>query len=204
MTVSASLNVILQVPMQKAVMVRELSSKMYTPTTSFLGRYISSMIVQVIYPAIIIFLLFWNVGIVTDLENFYMLFAYATLASFVFCGQGFLIGTLIANEDQASQINVLAIMILFATSGVLANINSFSPLLRFLVDYSPSRLNCEGIFRRVTINANKLDPLINQEQILGGMAYTYGDQWCLIGLSIWFLGIIVIGLIGVNLRYKNI
>mmetsp|Transcript_29560 Transcript_29560/g.45059 ORF Transcript_29560/g.45059 Transcript_29560/m.45059 type:complete len:106 (+) Transcript_29560:1503-1820(+) len=105
MSVSATLNVILQVPMQVPVTRRELGSKMYSPATAFLGRFFSNMIIQVMYPACVTLILFWALGINTSFENLMMTFVYAIATTFVFVGQGFTIGTVFENEDTAKQIN---------------------------------------------------------------------------------------------------
>lgn len=45
LSISASINVIIQVPLQAPVMKRELANKMYSPTAYYLGRFISNLIV---------------------------------------------------------------------------------------------------------------------------------------------------------------
>jgi len=53
-------------PLQAPVMRRELANKMYSPTAYFLARYTSNMLLQILYPAIMIISLFWAVGIDTS------------------------------------------------------------------------------------------------------------------------------------------
>jgi len=44
MSVSASINLILMVPLQAPVMQRELANKLYTPTAYFIGSFLSNII----------------------------------------------------------------------------------------------------------------------------------------------------------------
>lgn len=44
LSISASINVIIQVPLQAPVMKREFANKMYSPTAYYLGRYLSTLI----------------------------------------------------------------------------------------------------------------------------------------------------------------
>ena len=83
---SASINVILQIPMQAPVMKRELANKMYSPTAYFLGRFLSNMILQIFYPLIMILVLFWAAGIDESYENFLWMMAFGFMGNFVFCG----------------------------------------------------------------------------------------------------------------------
>lgn len=81
---SASINVILQVPLQAPVMKRELANKMYSPSAYFLGRYTSNVIMQVFYPMVMILILFWGVSINTDLDNFLWLTTFGLVGNFLF------------------------------------------------------------------------------------------------------------------------
>ena len=63
LSISASINVIMQVPLQAPVMSRELANKMYSPTAYYLGRYLSNIIIQLLYPMIMILILYWNIDI---------------------------------------------------------------------------------------------------------------------------------------------
>jgi ABC-type multidrug transport system permease subunit len=67
-------------------MQRELANKMYSPTAYFLGRFLSNLILQIFYPMIMIFVLFWGVGMETSWENFWWLCAFGNLSNMVFCG----------------------------------------------------------------------------------------------------------------------
>lgn len=46
--------------------------------------------------------------------------------------------------------NLLVIMVMFCTNGVLCNTGTASAFIVFISNYSPSRMMCEGFYRRVT------------------------------------------------------
>ena len=85
-SMSGSINAILQIPLQAPVMRRELANKMYSPTQYLLGRFISNMLIQMAYPVIMIVLMFWALEISTTAENFFWCIAYGMLSNMIFCG----------------------------------------------------------------------------------------------------------------------
>ena len=147
---SASINVVLQVPLQAPVMKRELANKMYSPTAYFLGRFLSNIILQVMSPMIMISILFWNIGIETDKDNLLLFLAYGVIANCIFCGQGYFIGIVVSEESSAKLTNLLVIMVMFCANGVLCNTGTANAFIVFISTWSPSRMMCEGFFRRVT------------------------------------------------------
>ncbi len=208
MSVSATLNVILQVPMQVPVTRRELGSKMYSPSTAFLGRFFSNMIIQVMYPGCVTLILFWALGINTSLENLAMTFVYAIATTCVFVGQGFTIGTIFENEDTAKQMNQMIIMLMFATSGIMNSATGSNAISNAITAVSPSRLSCEGVFRRFTENvpviSDEKDNFYTSPELMHEFyGYTYGDELCLLGLGIWWMFWVIVGLIVTNLRYRT-
>ena len=84
--ISASMNVILQVPLQRPVMERELANKMYGPSAYFTARFFSNMLIQLLYPIIMILILFWGLGIVSSFENLCWIMLYGILGAIVFSG----------------------------------------------------------------------------------------------------------------------
>lgn len=105
-------------------MQRELANKMYSPSAYFLGRYFSNILVQIMYPMIMILLLFWLVDIDTSLENFLWFCAYGNLSNMVFCGQGYFLGITFPDETSVKIINFLFIMVWMATNGILCNLDT--------------------------------------------------------------------------------
>lgn len=146
---SASINVILQIPMQAPVMRRELANKMYSPTAYFLGRFLSNMILQFFYPLITIFVLFWGIGIDTSALNFGWMMGFGVLSNVVFCGQGYFLGIAVDDEDRVKLVNMFVILIFSTCNGILANLETVNPLIKFFSWISPSRFSVEGFFRRV-------------------------------------------------------
>ena len=142
-------------------MKRELANKMYSPTAYFLGRFASNMIIQIAYPLIMIFILFWNLGIDTSQDNLLWLLAFGLMGNFIYCGQGYFIGIVVSDPASAKLANLMVIMVMFCTNGVLCNMDSASGFITFISAYSPSRYNCEGFFRRMIVQVPNYDTVPN-------------------------------------------
>ena len=132
-------------------MKRELASKMYSPSPYFLGRYFSTVILQLFYPMIMILILFWLLDINTSSVNFWWFVAYGVLSNFIFCGQGFFVGIMVMDADQAKIVNFLFVMVFLASNGVLCNLTTANWFITGLAHFSPCRFNTEGFVRRVTM-----------------------------------------------------
>ena len=148
--ISASMNAILQVPLQAPVMRRELANKMYSPSTYYLGRFTSNLVLQFLYPVIMLMSIFWFIDIDTDIVNFLYIMAFGLMGNFVFCGQGFFWGIAVTNEDQVKLINQINVMIFIMCNGALTNLTTSNWFVTFLSNVSPARFNCEGFFRALT------------------------------------------------------
>ena len=209
LSISASINVILQVPLQAPVMQRELANKMYSPSAYFLGRYFSNILVQILYPMIMILWLFWFLDIDTSGNNFLWFCLFGNLSNFVFCGQGYFLGITFPDESNVKIINFLFIMVFIASNGVLCNLATANWFIVGLSKVSPTRFNCEGFLRRFILQvpdySHNIPPLpISQEDILQKFDYTYGDDHCLIGLVCWFFFWIIASLISINWKYRTL
>lgn len=129
---------------------RELANKMYTPTTYFLARYSSHMVLQVFYPLILLVVLFWGLSIDTSFHNFAMFFLDVVGLNFVMCSQGYFCGVLTDNENGAQQINTFAILLFMLTSGGLGNLATFPTFIEWISYISPQRYALQGYFYRLT------------------------------------------------------
>mmetsp|Transcript_17415 Transcript_17415/g.26834 ORF Transcript_17415/g.26834 Transcript_17415/m.26834 type:complete len:129 (-) Transcript_17415:193-579(-) len=128
-------------------MKRELASKLYTPTTYIIGRFISSVLLQIGYPFIMVMFLFWGIGIETTPQTWGMIFLIAVAGNFVFAGQGFVVGLVVDNEDSCKIVNQLLAMVIFSTAGGVANIGTMNWLIKFLSKISPGRFVTESMTR---------------------------------------------------------
>lgn len=91
---SSAFGVIAQMPVQVPVFKRELANNMYTPTTYFLGRYLSNLIFQLFYPVSQILITINGLGIDTSLENVGWFVSYAVALNVASCAQGYLFGSM--------------------------------------------------------------------------------------------------------------
>lgn len=147
---ASSVNVVLQIPIQSPVMRRELAGKMYSATAYYLGCFFSNLCISLLQPCIMVGILFYNVGTVTEFDNFATLLLFGLLTNSAFSGQGYFIGALVPDGDGAKVVNLLFIMIFVASNGVLSNINAASWFINFLSSISPVRYCCEGFLRALT------------------------------------------------------
>lgn len=69
--------VIIQMPLQVPVFKRELMNKMYTPTVYFFGRILSGITLQIIYPIILVLIVYFGLKIDDSAENFFLWFTVA-------------------------------------------------------------------------------------------------------------------------------
>ena len=156
------------------------------------------------------------------MDNFLMTFAYAFVTTFVFVGQGFTLGTICDNEDNAKQVNQMFIMLMFATSGIMASADSGSnSIVRFLISVSPSRLSCNGVLRRMSTgvptktigtytgkdaqgNPEIMHLETSPQSVLEFYDLFYTDIVCLSGLGCWLLFWVIIGIFVTNRKYKKL
>ena len=214
-------------------MKRELANKMYTPSAYFLGRFFSHIILQVLSPIIMISILFWKIGIVTDQDNWLLFMAYGCLGNIIYVGQGYFIGIVFNEEATAKLVNLLVIMVMFCTNGVLCNTGTANAFIVFISKYSPSRMMCEGFYRRVTFQIPDLsdktlysiDPTpfddiakfgidvskianasipISQKIALDQLNYDYGDPKCIMGMAIWLGFWFIASIIGINMKFRKL
>ena len=64
-----------------------------------------------------------------------------------------MIGALVEDEDQAKQINLLFIVLAVSFNGTLSNLPNSLGFVKFMSKISPSRYNCEGIYRRLVVGS---------------------------------------------------
>ena len=83
---NGSVTCILQLPLQLPVMKRELANKMYVPTTYLLGRFIANMITNIVYPMVMILMMYWGLGLRETNYNFWMMTAYGLISNLIYCG----------------------------------------------------------------------------------------------------------------------
>jgi len=209
MSVSSSSNVIMQVPLQAPVMERELASKMYSPTAYFIGCFMSTLIVQFIHPVILFTGMFFCIGIDTSFQNYCWVMAYAQISNFLFCGQGYLLGILVTDENDVKLVNLLFLLTWTTGTGILCNLSTANWFVRGLSHVSPGRYNTEGFVRCLTrqvpdLNLNETLPLpVSQQDILKQFEFTWGEEYCLYALIIWFFALFAMSLIAINLKYRK-
>ena len=110
---------------------------MYTPTTYFLGRFTSHLLLQLVYPVTFVLFVFWGLSIDTSLENFCVFVLYAILLNLTMSAQGYFCGVLSDSEEVAKQVNTFMILLFMLTSGGLGNAAAFPSYINWLSYVSP-------------------------------------------------------------------
>lgn len=189
------------------VMKRELASKMYTPSTYFLGRFCSNMFISLCYPVLIVLFIFWGIGIVPSLDNFLHMIAFGILSNMVFCGQGYFMGIWINDENSCKTMNSFFVMFWLSTNGVIANLTQVNWFINGLAHISPLRFAGEGITRTLVKQIPNLNAAtdgkitISPEDVLNTLGFTWGNQYCFCALIIWVGVWITLSLILINYKY---
>ena len=150
LSVGASINVIIQVPLLAPVMKRELANKMYTPTAYYLGLYTSNLVLELLYPMMLILILFWNISIAETRHNFLSLAMFGILTNMVFSAQGYFLGIMILDDNSAKIVNLMFIMFFITASGIFVNLRTANWVVKAISNISPTRFNSEGLFRAVS------------------------------------------------------
>ena len=123
---------------------------MYSPSAYFLGRFFSNVVISLLYPLVLITVMYPFIGIDTGIENILWLYAFGCLSNVVFCGQGYFIGIWIDNEDGCKTVNSLVAMCWMAANGVLSNLTTANWFISGFAWISPFRYNCEAYVRIFT------------------------------------------------------
>jgi len=189
------------------VMKRELASKMYTPTTYFLGRFCSNLMISLFYPVIMILFIFWGIGIEASNENFVLLMGFGILSNMVFCGQGYFMGIWINDEVSVKTMNMFFVMFWLTTNGVVCNLTTANWFIKGLAHISPLRFACEGITRTLVKQIPNLNAAsdghikISPDNVLETLGYTWGNEYCFYGLIIWIFVWMLLSMIVINIKY---
>ena len=130
---------------------------------------------------------------------------------------------MVLDESNVKIVNFMFIMLFISSNGVLCNLTNANWFIKFLSKISPTRFNCEGFLRRVIGNVPDWscpssgcgtthgDPkfhqnvtMISQEYLLKEFGYTWGDEYCIKALVVWFFVWIALCLIGINWKFRKL
>uniref|UniRef100_A0A7S3CMS2 ABC-2 type transporter transmembrane domain-containing protein n=1 Tax=Strombidium rassoulzadegani TaxID=1082188 RepID=A0A7S3CMS2_9SPIT len=207
---SASFNVVFQVPLQVPVLKRELASKMYTPSSYYIGRFISNLLIQIFYPLIMVTVIYLGLGLDLDVQTYCLLLSIAIMGNWVFCGQGYFLGTVLT-ESSAKAFNMTLFLFLFPTTGIMTNIKDSGLIMKIISYVSPLRYVNEAfytVFLR-SLGEDKVYPNcpnlnMSQAKILDQMGYDLGIGYCFLAmagfLAIWMTA----SLVGINTKFRSL
>ena len=116
-------------PLQVPVLKRELMNKMYTPTTYFFGRILSGILLQMVYPVLLILIIYFGLKINNSPENFFLWFSLCIQQNLVGCALGYLCGVMFDNDNTARSFGQFWLLLFFLTAGVLNNAGTYIPVI---------------------------------------------------------------------------
>jgi len=191
-------------PLMVPVFKREVANKMYTPTTYYLGRFFSHMILQLFYPVSFVCIVFWGLNIDQSFWNWFMFVMYAMLLNLTMNAQGYFCGVMSDNDQTANQINTFTILLFMLTSGGLGNAGSFPGWVKALSFISPQRYACQGFFFRMIEHVPNEAPYYARDQMKKTLGYDdYGDTYCLLALTAIFCFFMIGGAVIINFRNRK-
>ena len=142
---------VMQIPVARPIFLREVSNRMYGPTSYYFASCTASVITFFLYPIISSFVSFPFFGFhessFTDLLHWAFIMNLIGMAGSFW---GFMIGSFAKNEVSAIQINLICLYIFSFGGGFYANTgtneNFFVTALTYI---SPIRFSTELLMRRV-------------------------------------------------------
>jgi hypothetical protein len=197
-------------------MRRELAGKMYSATAYYLGCFFSNLLISLLQPLIMVSILFYNIGTITEFHNFLMLMSFGILTNSAFSGQGYFVGALVPDGDGAKVVNLLFIMIFVASNGILSNLASANWFISLLSSISPVRYCCEGFLRalsgqipnyRAATTGGPSEAAvipISQDDVLNKLDYNTGNAKCAAYLALWLVVWIALGCIALNIKTRKL
>lgn len=118
---SAMSPVILTFPLEKAVFLKEQSSKLYSVFPYFISRNIIELPIQVIVPLINSLIVFWMIDFKSSAGRFFMFFFISFLCGLAGNSFGLLVGSFFSDAKVASGILPLIVLPLMLFSGFYKN-----------------------------------------------------------------------------------
>ena len=195
--ITCSFAQVLQIPIVRPIMIRELSNRMYGVNAYYLSMVTTTVTLFITYPIVVTLTSFWffefdehGFGAMMDFMLIMILTAFA--GGF----WGFTFGSLMKNEVSATQLNMLFLIMFSFGGGFYANTGSGQNIAVRLISYiSPMRYSTELLMSRVVAGKPGGDAVL---ELLG---FTWGSPLCLALLSGFSLTCFIAGWI--ILLYKT-
>lgn len=89
--------------MMNPVFKRELQNRMYGPTVYYLARLLSSLLMQVISPILVVTCFIFGIGIKLTFENIFLFYFSIVLLNMVSVAVGYFCGSAFEDEEGAKQ-----------------------------------------------------------------------------------------------------
>jgi len=190
-----SFSQVVTIPLVYPVYLREVMNNMYSPAPFFFAKLLVASLSFLAYPMTVSLTSIWLIGMpeVTWAEYWWFvlpLFYTAAIALVT----GLTIGANFAHADVALNINTYVMMMFQFGGGLYVNASSAATwFVQVLSWVSPLKYSIELFLRRLL----KHFPTDIQDNIYEELGYEFGVQTCVFMLSVFWVMMVILGLIGV-------
>lgn len=216
---SALMGVLLTFPLERALLIREQSNGMYSVINYFLGKFISSVPLDIFFSVMFSVIVYWMVGFnTTGAAPFFMFLL--TVFSLVMCSgsMGLLLGSMLPNAEVAVSVAPIAIIPFMLFGGFFASLGNIGDWLGWIQYISVFKWGFQALvvneFHGLVLKCAddeflsimtpggeiKVCPITDGQQVLDSMDFTYvSDYWMgigiLLGLFVFFRLLALLALI---------
>jgi len=217
--------ILLTFPLERLLLAREQSNGMYGVTSYYLGKFFSSMPIEIFFSFLISAISYWMIGLNNqEPYRFFMFLLALELTSFAGGSLGLMLGCIFPNPEMAVSLAPIVVVPFMLFGGFYININSIPVWLRWLQYLSLYKWGFQALatneFHDTTYHCNPSEyvsdtlpngetvtacPITNGNDVLTGMGYSYPDDyWIAVGvIAAIFVGLRIIAFIGLHLQTRK-
>ena len=141
---------LLQIPMSRPILEREVGNRMYSPSAYYIAHVASSFFIFLLYPIFTTLISYWFFGFETatwpQLFDWMLCLVLPAIVGQIW---GFAFGSLFQSETTAFQFNVLFVLICNLGAGHTTNLSGTNYFAKFLSTVSPVRYGTEMLMCRI-------------------------------------------------------
>jgi ATP-binding cassette subfamily G (WHITE) protein 2 len=119
-------------PSQKAIIKRERASGSYRSSSAFLAKFVASLPLLIIGTTIFVVPVYWTIGFQATASQFFTYYFISIVHVIVSNALGFVIGSIVPNQELGQIIAPMIIIVFMLFSGLLVNLDSITVVLRWI------------------------------------------------------------------------
>jgi len=198
------MGVVLTFPLERSLLVREQSNGMYSIFNYFMGKFFSSLPMDIFFPSFFSVVVYWMVGFNPNGAAPFFMFLLSNFA-LVMCSasMGLLLGCLLPSAEIAVSIAPIALIPFMLFGGFFAKLSSVPDWLSWIQYISVFKWGFQALstteFNGMTFmcapseyvsvttpeGVVKVCPITDGSQVLDNLGYTYSrDYWIAIGITL--------------------